>query len=56
MDDCQIGVAGIVGDGDDLEFDSTVIHSHVQQLVPDGHRFAGIRHCGETDCVTHIRG
>jgi hypothetical protein len=47
VDDGELGAAGIVGHGDDLEFDSAVIRPQVQQLIADEDGLAGVDHCGE---------
>ena len=47
MDDGELGAAGVVGHGDDLEFDSPVIRSPVQQLVANEDGLARVDQCGE---------
>lgn len=47
MDDGQVGAAGVVGYGDDLEFDAPGIPSQVQQLVTYEDGLAGVDQGGE---------
>lgn len=47
MDDGELGAAGVVGHGDDLEFDSPVIPSQVEQLVTKEDGRARVDHGGE---------
>ena len=47
MDDGELGAAGVVGHADDLEFDTAVIRSQVQQLVAKEDGVARVDHGGE---------
>lgn len=54
MDDGELGAAGVVGHGDDLEFDSPVIRPEVQQLIANEDGLARVDQGGEDVGITDL--